>query len=97
MKTESAGFIVYTAEDTFDVIIGKVELSSYPNWLVIQNGRRMMYSPPGTVWYDLPAPSETLRTLVTGFHTHQAAYPIIDKLIEEYPELEPHIMAAYVG
>lgn len=40
---------------------------------------------------QMPPPSETLLSLLRSFHEHRAAYAVVDRLIEEYPETEPYL------
>lgn len=41
--------------------------------------------------HNLLPPSDTLLSLLRSFHEHRAAYAVVDRLIEEYPELEPYL------
>ena len=54
------------------------------------------HSPLSSEKHPLPPPSETLLSLLRSFHEHRAAYAVVDRLIEEYPQLEPYL-AGVVG
>lgn len=58
------------------------------------------YSSVGVVWwvaagglqiFVAAVPSERLLALLHGFHETCAVMPLVDCLIEEYPELEPYL------
>ena len=46
---------------------------------------------------SLPPPSETLLSLLRHFHEHRAVAPLLDRLIEEYPDLEPYLAGVCCG
>ena len=43
---------------------------------------------------ELPPPSETLLSLLRHFHEHRAVAPLLDRLLEEYPQLEEWVNPA---
>lgn len=55
---------------------------------------RVEFFPQEGEWWSSSPPSDTLLSLIRNFHTHRAAAPLLDRLIEEYPQLEEWVNPA---
>lgn len=61
--------------------------------VLFRSGDRSAAWPPGKSvdTISLSPPSPTLLALLRSFAEHRAAYAVVDRLIEEYPEFEPYL------